>query len=253
MSTIYGEAMPNPYTRRRHRHTSTKKEDSSNQTQPTSEGSFGSNQERIAMMNQGKGKSVKIKSDAFEKQGLRKKVLEKGIQAYQTAFDNEETESSIFTIIDFELPSSEKRLWVMDVQSGKLLHHEQVSHGKNSDKDHDGYVDKGGLSNTSESKQSNIGLLKTAETYHSTKFNGTSMRMDGLEDGYNDNARDRAIVMHPASYADNKEGKTMGRSHGCPALDPDVSGDIIKTIKNGTLMFQYYPDPNWLKNSEYLK
>ena len=245
--------MPNPYIKRRRRRSSPKKEDSSNQKQPTSENDFGSNQERIAQMNQSKGESVKIKSDAFEKEGLRKEVLEKGLKAYKTAFDNEETESSIFTIIDFELPSSEKRLWVMDVQSGKLLHHEQVSHGKNSDKDHNGYVDEGGLSNTDKSKQSNIGLLKTAETYHSSKFDGTSMRMDGLEDGFNDNARDRDIVMHPASYADNKEGQTMGRSHGCPALDPDVSGHIIKTIKNGTLMFQYYPDPTWLKNSEYLK
>ena len=245
--------MPNPFLTRQRRHSSQKKEDSSNQQQPTSQNDFGSNQDIIAKMNQSEGESVKIKSDAFEKEGLRKEVLEKGLKAYQTAFDNEEAESPIFTIIDFELPSSEKRLWVMDVQSGKLLHHEQVTHGKNSDKDHDGHVDKGGLSNTSESKQSNIGLLKTAETYQSTKFNGTSMRMDGLEDGFNDNARDRAIVMHPASYADNKEGQTMGRSHGCPALDPDVSGDIIKTIKNGTLMFQYYPDPDWLKNSEYLK
>ena len=244
--------MPNPFKRRR-RYSPEKTEDSSNQQHPTSDNDFGSNQAIIAKMNQSKGESVQIKSDAFEKEGLRKEVLEKGLKAYQTALDNEETESSIFTIIDFELPSSEKRLWVMDVQSGKLLHHEQVTHGKNSDKDHDGYVDKEGLSNTSESKQSNIGLLKTAETYQSTKFNGTSMRMDGLEDGFNDNARDRNIVMHPASYADNKEGQTMGRSHGCPALDPDVSGDIIETIKNGTLMFQYYPDPNWLKNSEYLK
>ena len=245
--------MPNPYTRRRHRHSSKVKEESSNQKQFSAQEDFGSNQERIAMMNQSKGKSVTVKSDAFEKEGLRKEVLQKGLNAYRTAFDNEETESPIFTIIDFELPSSEKRLWVMNVQSGKLIHHEQVTHGKNSDKDHNGYVDNGGLSNTNKSKQSNIGLLKTAETYHSTKFNGTSMRMDGLEKGFNDNARKRAIVMHPASYADNKEGLTMGRSHGCPALDPDVSGDIIKTIKDGTLIFQYYPDPNWLKNSKYLK
>jgi hypothetical protein len=58
--------------------------------------------------------------------------------------------------------------------------------------------------------------------------------------------------MHPASYADVKPGQKTGRSQGCPALDPDVSGDVIKTIKNGTLIFQYYPDPNWMKQSKYL-
>ena len=78
------------------------------------------------------------------------------------------------------------------------------------------------------------------------------MRMDGLEKGFNDSARRRAIVMHPAAYADDKEGQKMGRSHGCPALDPDVSGEVIKTIKNGTLIFQYYPDPTWLEQSTYL-
>ena len=78
------------------------------------------------------------------------------------------------------------------------------------------------------------------------------MRMDGLEPGFNDNARDRAIVMHPAGYANREEGQKMGRSWGCPALDPDVSGDIIETIKDGTLIFQYYPDDKWLTESQYL-
>jgi hypothetical protein len=73
-----------------------------------------------------------------------------------------------------------------------------------------------------------------------------------LEDGFNDNARDRAIVMHPAAYADRKDGEVLGRSWGCPALDPDVSGEVIETIKNGTLIFQYYPDAKWLETSGYL-
>jgi hypothetical protein len=179
-------------------------------------------------------------------------VLTKALTAYRAARRDGKTTSPIFTVIDFELPSTMKRMWVMNIETGVLLHHEQVSHGKNSDRDNDGQVDPDGLSNTDMSKQSNIGLLKTAETYHSNKFNGTSMRMDGLEPGFNDNARDRAIVMHPAGYANREEGQKMGRSWGCPALDPDVSGDIIETIKDGTLIFQYYPDDKWLKESQYL-
>ena len=208
-----------------------------------------SNQARLTRMRR---ETVRVRPSAFIRQGLRAEVLEKALQAYKTASSNGETDSSTFTIIDFELPSTQKRLWVIDVTTGELLHHEQVTHGVNSDKNNDGYVDKGGLNNKNKSRQSNIGLLKTAETYHSSKFDGTSLRMDGLEDGFNDNARDRAIVMHPADYADVRPGQKTGRSWGCPALDPDVSGDVIKTIKNGTLIFQYYPDPNWLNKSKYL-
>jgi len=98
-----------------------------------------------------------------------------------------------------------------------------------------------------------VGLLVTQETY--TGRHGKSLRMNGLEPGFNDNARDRAIVFHQARYADDayigRHGKA-GRSHGCPALDPDVSGQIIDTIKNGKMVFAYYPDENWLQQSTYL-
>jgi hypothetical protein len=174
------------------------------------------------------------------------------LTAYQAARLDGHTTSPIFTVIDFELPSTMKRMWVMNIETGALLHHEQVTHGRNSDKDHDGRVDPGGLSNINNSNQSNIGLLKTAETYPSTKFQDTAMRMDGLEPGFNDNARARSIVMHPANYADREEGQKMGRSLGCPALDPDVSGEVIETIKDGTLVFQYYPDEKWLDESQFL-
>jgi hypothetical protein len=133
------------------------------------------------------------------------------------------------------------------------LFHEQVTHGRGSDVNHDGLVDgPHALSNRDGSHQSNIGLLRTGEDYFSQKFQGDSLRLDGLEEGFNDNARSRSVVMHPAAYADKNEGQRMGRSQGCPALDPDVSGEIIHTIKDGSLLFQYYPDPNWLQNSKYL-
>ena len=212
---------------------------------------FGSNQERQKQM---RLNLIRVQANSFEQQGLRAGVLEKGLTAFRTAFHNGETESMIFTIIDFELHSSKKRLWVINLETGVLIHNEKVTHGANSDRNADGFVDSASaLSNRDESHQSNIGLLKTAETYHSSKFNGTSLRMDGLEDGFNDNARDRAIVMHPAAYADRSDGQALGRSWGCPALDPDVSGEVIETIKNGTLIFQYYPDEKWLETSGYLK
>lgn len=211
---------------------------------------FGSNQDRQRQL---RLNQISVNSGSFEDRGLRAGVFEKGLTAFRAAFQQGETESMIFTIIDFELSSKENRLWVINLQTGRLLHHERVTHGKNSDKNSDGMVDgASGLSNQDGSNKSNIGLLRTAETYYSSKFGGTALRMDGLEEGFNDNARDRAIVMHPASYADRGQNQILGRSLGCPALDPDVSGEVIETIKNGTLIFQYYPDPAWLERSSYL-
>jgi len=189
--------------------------------------------------------------NAFESTGLRPKVFGKALDAFEMAYTEGRSTSSIVTVIDYELHSSEKRLWVIDLEEKKLLFHEFTTHGQGSDRNHDGIMDE--ASNVANSNQSNIGLLKTGETYFGK--HGNSMRLDGLEEGFNDNARRRGIVVHSAHYADdafiNAHGKA-GRSHGCPALDPDVSGEIISTIEGGTLVFAYYPDPNWLERSTYL-
>ena len=159
----------------------------------------------------------------------------------------------VMTIIDYELPSTEKRLWVVDLKTGETLFHEQVAHGRNSDKNNDTLVDSGGFSNAPNSRKSSIGVFLTQDTYYSDKFSGTSLHLKGLEKGFNDNASDRAIVMHPADYADVEEGQRVGRSWGCPSVDPDVSDALIKTIEGGSIFVQYYPDKAWLKRSEYLK
>ncbi len=151
----------------------------------------------------------------------------------------------------FERTGLRSQVFAKALGTGELLFHEYVTHGSGSDRDHDGNADR--MSNVNGSNSSNVGLLRTAETYHGR--HGESLRLDGLEAGFNDNARQRAIVMHTASYASDsfrqQHGK-MGRSQGCPALDPDVGGDIIRTVKGGTLVFGYYPDPQWLQRSQYL-
>lgn len=194
---------------------------------------------------------INVNASSFERTGLRPQVFSKALTAFETAWKAGETERLIFTVIDYELHSSEKRMWVIDLGTGALLFHEHTTHGSGSDRNHDGNADR--MSNVNGSNSSNVGLLRTAETYHGR--HGESLRLDGLEDGFNDNARSRAIVMHSAGYADDsfreRHGK-MGRSQGCPALDPDVAGDIIQTIKGGTLVFGYYPDPAWLERSQYI-
>ena len=151
-------------------------------------------------------------------------------------------------VIDYSRPSTQRRLWVFDLQQPRLLYSEYVAHGRNS-----GENLATRFSNREGSLQSSLGLFRTAETYDGD--NGYSLRMDGLEPGINDRARDRALVMHGAWYVDPlqalKQGR-LGRSLGCPALRPQVAHALIDSIKQGQLLFAYYPDRDWLARSRLL-
>jgi hypothetical protein len=152
------------------------------------------------------------------------------------------------TVIDYSLPSVEQRLWVFDLSDGTLLFRELVAHGRNTG---DNIATR--FSDSMNSRQSSIGLFVTADTYIGS--NGYSLRLDGLERGFNANARERAIVMHGAPYVDAKLAATqgrIGRSWGCPALREAVAPQVINTIRGGGVIFSYYPDSNWLKSSRFL-
>jgi hypothetical protein len=152
------------------------------------------------------------------------------------------------TLIDYSLPSTRPRLWVFDLHTGKILFNELVAHGRNSG---DNMATR--FSDAMESRESSIGLFRTADTY--IGHNGYSLRLDGLEPGFNGHARDRAIVMHGAPYVDagvaNSNGR-LGRSWGCPALREAVARQVIDTVRGGGVIFSYYPDPAWLKSSKFL-
>ena len=152
-------------------------------------------------------------------------------------------------VIDYSKPSTEPRMWVFDLERERLLYAEHVAHGRGSGENY-----ANAFSNRDGSYQSSLGLFATADTY--IGGNGYSLRMDGLEPGFNDRARDRAIVMHGAPYVDPlqalRQGR-LGRSLGCPALRPAVARDVIDTIKDGQLLFAYYPDPEWLARSRFLR
>lgn len=151
-------------------------------------------------------------------------------------------------VIDYSLPSTEPRLWVFDLQQERLLYAEHVAHGRGSG---DNQAER--FSNVEGSHQSSLGLFLTAETYHGG--NGYSLRLDGLEQGINDRARERLIVMHGAPYVDPvlalRQGR-LGRSFGCPALRPEVARQVIDVLRGGQLLFAYYPDTQWLTNSPLL-
>ena len=152
------------------------------------------------------------------------------------------------TVIDFSKPSTEKRLWVFDLQSRDLLFHEHVAHGRGS-----GANMATSFSNVPESNQSSLGLYRTAEAYMGK--HGLSLRLDGLERGVNDRARERAIVIHGADYVNGATAQAqgrLGRSLGCPAVRPEIAKPLIDAVKGGGLLFAYYPQQSWLSSSAYL-
>jgi len=150
-------------------------------------------------------------------------------------------------VIDYSLPSTKPRLWVFDVEHGRLLFQELVAHGRNT-----GDAKAERFSNTEGSHMSSIGLFKTLEPYYGS--NGYSLRLSGLDPGFNDNALARAIVMHGAPYVSEAIAERLGRlgrSWGCPAVRPEVARTVIDTLKGGALLFAYYPDRKWLNESPY--
>jgi hypothetical protein len=178
---------------------------------------------------------------------LNRQVLKRALSAMNCALEGGEAAAKRLAVIDFSLPSSQPRLWIFDLQSRKLVLRELVAHGKGS-----GENQATAFSNIEGSHQSSLGLFRTAETY--VGKHGYSLRMDGLEAGVNDRARERAIVIHGADYVDPswiaRQGR-IGRSLGCPAVRPEVAKQVVDTLKDGQFLFSYYPDSRWLASSNY--
>jgi hypothetical protein len=165
-------------------------------------------------------------------------------------------ETPLFTVIDFSLPSTERRLWTFDLDAddgaGAVVVNDRVSHGSGSNSDDDPRM-AARFSDTPGSLMSSLGLSRTAETYQGN--NGYSLRLDGLEDS-NDAMRDRAIVVHGAAYAEDEfvdDNGYLGRSSGCPAVAMSRSAAFIDLIKEGTLLFQWFPDDDWRASSPFLR
>lgn len=153
--------------------------------------------------------------------------------AYFKKNRNDFSNQRYMTIIDFTKHASKKRLFLINLDTG-AVEARNTTHGRGSDPGNTGYATK--FSNKDGSYASSLGFYRTGETYHSTKFKGTAMRMQGLS-STNSNAHARAIVMHPAWYIN--EGGNVGRSQGCPALDARYSAAVIAKIKNGSLLYMW--------------
>ena len=178
----------------------------------------------------------------------RREVLQLALQAYTCGDQRGQFDQPYLTIIDYSLPSSVPRLWVIDVHTRRILRNELVAHGRNSGDDL-----AVAFSNDPHSMQSSIGLFRTEDVYRGR--HGESLRLVGLEPGINDRAEERKIVMHGAWYVSAAHAARygqLGRSLGCPALPLGVHRQIIDRIKGGSAVFVYYPDDQWLRSSSYL-
>jgi hypothetical protein len=148
---------------------------------------------------------------------------------------------NILTLIDFSMSSNSKRLWVIDLTTNTILYNSLVAHGRNT-----GNEFATSFSNSAQSFKSSLGFYATGEIYSGK--HGKSLRLDGLEKGINNNARDRAVVIHGAEYVSSsfiQNNKRLGRSLGCPALPMNISSEIIQTIKDKSCLFIYYPSDGY--------
>lgn len=173
------------------------------------------------------------------------KAFETALKGYLKLQEEGQIEdNSLLTVIDMSISANRNRFFLIDVKNQKIIHKSIVAHGRNS-----GGEFAKDFSNKIGSFKSSIGFYRTAETYSGK--HGLSLRLDGLEFS-NNNARERAIVIHAADYVSAgfiKQNGRLGRSLGCPSLPKKDYNQIVHKIKNGSLLFIYYPQDNYLKNS----
>lgn len=176
-------------------------------------------------------------------------VLQLALSAVSCARESVDVaKPSLLTLIDYSRPSTQPRLWVLDLHQRQVLYEELVAHGRGS-----GDNESTKFSNDPGSHKSSLGLFVTEGTY--VGRNGYSLRLTGLEPGFNHLAFQRAIVMHGARYVSETIIQAMGRlgrSFGCPALRPAVAQQVIDRIKGGSFVFAYYPNEQWLRTSRFL-
>jgi hypothetical protein len=180
---------------------------------------------------------------------LNQQALRHALAAMQCAVNHGADPAHRLAVIDYSRPSTERRLWIFDLQRKRLLLRDFVAHGRQS-----GENFAQTFSNRLGSNQTSLGLFRTAESYRGK--HGYSLRMDGLEPGLNDLARERAIVIHGAAYVSpslvQSQGR-IGRSLGCPAVRPEVARMVVDQLKGGQFLFAWHSDQRWLQGSAYLE
>lgn len=179
---------------------------------------------------------------------INPQALLTGMIAYEHAQHLGLVKKPLLTLVDFTKPSSEKRFWVIDVAHATVDTEALVAHGRESG---DNYATH--FSDSLSANASSLGVYLTGQPYYGK--HGYSMRLYGLDKGFNDTVFQRAVVMHSAWYVSEdmirKYGR-LGRSEGCFALNDAVEPGIVKNIQNGSILVAYADDSAWLSHSKFL-
>lgn len=182
-------------------------------------------------------------------QGLSRHAFDCAVKGYEyLKMQGKIANDNVISIVDFTKPSSQKRLFVIDLRNYKVLFNTYVAHGQGS-----GQAMAGSFSNVPESYQSSLGFYRTEDTYNGK--NGYSLHLEGMERGINDKAEERAIVMHGAPYVSENfisQKGYLGRSWGCPAVPENLNRPIIEKIKNGSCLFIFSENRKYLHSSRIL-
>ncbi len=181
---------------------------------------------------------------------LNAEVFDKAMRGYLNllAAGKLNASKNILTVADFTQASTRNRLWVIDLKARKVIYNTYVAHGQGSG---DNFATT--FSNTDGTHASSLGFYVTADCYNGQ--HGNSLRLNGVDRGFNDAALSRGIVVHAADYVSsgNIAGQgRLGRSWGCPAVAPELAQPIINTIKGGTCLFIYYPQTSYMKTAYWL-
>lgn len=202
-----------------------------------------------AMLSESASAEVIFREIGLDQAGLSEHVFQLAYKGFNRLREKGMLgEDSILTIIDFTKSSKEKRLYVVDLKEKDLKYHSLVAHGRNSGME---YAQR--FSNKPSSHQSSLGFYITKESYWGG--NGYSLKLLGVEKGFNDRALARSIVIHGASYANEEVVQNkgyLGRSYGCPAIPEHLTKPIIDKIKGGNGVFVYYPERNYLIKSSII-
>jgi hypothetical protein len=184
----------------------------------------------------------------YTRQGISATMLKQAFTGYLKLAKAGLIRREVLTLIDFTRPSSEKRLYRIDMCSGAVELCTWVAHGKMSGEEY-----ASSFSNQINSLQSSLGFFITGNTYIGE--HGLSLRLKGMDPGINDRAEDRAIVLHGANYVSESFIQThgrLGRSHGCPAVAPEIHRELIESIRDGSCLFIYSTKDDYQRQSRWL-
>lgn len=168
-------------------------------------------------------------------------VFKKALTGFLNLKADNNIKKNILTIVDFSLSSSLDRMWIIDMNKLEVVHTTLVAHGKNSGEEFASH-----FSNSPSSLQSSLGFFITGGTYMGK--HGISLILDGVEPGINDNARERAIVMHGADYVSRafiRNNGRLGRSFGCPSIPLEDHDKIINLLSGRSCIYIHYPDSSY--------